>query len=169
MPPPTILDTAASSRPQYPIPRPKSRRPASLAELAERARNNGWDPNLGIKHWLKTAERHRNNGSNLVKSGDLEAGFVELATAATLVMEKVPSHRDYHTMLNHNLRKNLGTVSDCCIDLVYFSVSSRIRACPLSTMTYLLHKVSLLIGMTTLLIHLFVNRTAKRSSIALAN
>jgi STAM-binding protein len=115
---PTILDTSASSRSQYPIPRPKSRRPASLAELAERARNNGWDPNLGIKHWLKTSERHRSNGNNLVQSGDLEAGFVELATAATLVMEKVPSHRDYHTMLNQNLRKNLGIVSINRIDLV---------------------------------------------------
>lgn len=119
---PTILYTAAASHSQIPIQRPKDRRPASLAELAERVRNtNGsqWDPNLGIKHWLKTAERHRTNGNDLVKSGDLEPGFVELAIAAGLVLEKVPSHRDYSTMLNQHLRKNLGNVSVSRIGLPY--------------------------------------------------
>jgi hypothetical protein len=105
---PVMMDTHASSRSPYT--RPQRRRPASLAELAERARNNGWDPNLGIKHWLKTAEKHRNKGNALVSSGDLEAGFVELATAATIVLEKVPNHREYSTMLNPTLRKNLGEV-----------------------------------------------------------
>jgi hypothetical protein len=105
---PVMMDTQASSRSPYT--RPQRRRPASLAELAERARNNGWDPNLGIKHWLKTAEKHRNKGNALVSSGDLEAGFVELATAATIVLEKVPTHREYSTMLNPTLRKNLGEV-----------------------------------------------------------
>ena len=106
--PPVMMDMSAAS--QSPYPKPQRRRPASLAELADRARNHGWDPNMGIKHWLRTAEKHRNKGTALVSSGDLEAGFVELATAATLVLEKVPTHKDYISMLNPSLRKNLGEV-----------------------------------------------------------
>jgi hypothetical protein len=118
---PTILDIMESSCSQYPIQHSQSHRPATLAELTERALNNVWDPNLGIKHHLKTAQRHRTIGNDLIKSGDLEGAFVELAMAGTLVTEKVPSHRDYHTMLNRDLRKNLGVVSDnsSCTDLVY--------------------------------------------------
>jgi hypothetical protein len=90
------------SHSQYPIRRPNDRRPAKLAELAERARstNGRWDPKLGIKHWVRIAGVHRDNGYNL------------------MAMDKVPSHRDYHTMLNSNLRKNVGIVSDICIGLL---------------------------------------------------
>ena len=87
------------------------RRPATIAELAERARDTPWDPSMGLKHWLRTAERFRNAGNVHIENGDLEQGFVELAKAATIVMQKVPTHNDYQTLLDQSLRMNLGKVS----------------------------------------------------------
>jgi hypothetical protein len=108
--PPTVqgIPPSATIRPTH---RPaRQRRPATIAELAERARDTSWDPTLSLKYWLKTAERHRNAGYEHIDKGDLENGFVELARAATIVMEKVPIHKDYQTQLKPELRKNLGSV-----------------------------------------------------------
>lgn len=105
---PTVQDTSASSRSVY---RPHSRRPPTILELADRARELHWDPALTLKHWLKSAEKHRNAGNELVAKGEFELGFVELARAATIVMEKVPTHKDYNSVLNPEHRKNLGAVS----------------------------------------------------------
>lgn len=109
----SIPDTAASSRSQSPKQFPKDRRPARIAELEETAReSHGWDPNVWLKDCLRTAEKYRRHGNSLVKSGDLEPGFIELSKAAILIMEKVPTHRHYRLFLNHNLRKDLRLVSD---------------------------------------------------------
>ena len=86
-------------------------RPATIAELADRARDDQWDPSKGVKHWLKTGESIRRAGKAYVQANDLESAFVEYAKAATLVLEKLPSHREYYTMLNPNQRHNLGLVS----------------------------------------------------------
>jgi len=113
---PTIQDTSAASRSTFqPTRQPANRRPATIAELADRARDTAWDPNLTLKHWLKSAEKYRNAGYAHIDRKELEQGFVELARAATIVMEKVPTHKDYHTLLNPTLRKNLGSVSTSLI------------------------------------------------------
>lgn len=86
---------------------PSSQRPASIAELAERAREGVWDDSRDLKHWLRIAEKYRNEGKRLLEQNDIEGAFVILAKAATLVLEKMPTHRDYQTMLTAAQRNNL--------------------------------------------------------------
>lgn len=74
-------------------------RPATIAELAARAQDNLWDPSKGLKHWLRTAERARKSAEAYVQADDYESAFVEYAKAATIVLEKLPWHREYHTLL----------------------------------------------------------------------
>lgn len=95
------------------------RRPASIAELAERAKVDVWDDSREFKHHLRAAEKYRREGKECAKKGDLETAFVQLARAATLVLEKLPSHRDYNTVLNVNQRHNLGLVSACLVEFHY--------------------------------------------------
>ena len=86
-----------------------SRRPATISELAERA-NIPWDESKGFKYHLKLAEKYRREGKEYARSGDMENAFVELAKAATLVLERLPEHPDYNAKLNPNQRHNLGLV-----------------------------------------------------------
>ncbi|KAI0922657.1 hypothetical protein AcV5_009571 [Taiwanofungus camphoratus] len=82
-------------------------RPLSITELAIIAQENLWDPSKGLKHWLRTAEKARRTGDVLSEDGDYERAFVELARAATIVLEKLPMHRDYTVLLNAEQRNNL--------------------------------------------------------------
>lgn len=66
---------------------------------------------MGLKHWLRTAEKARRNGDYYADHHDYERAFVEYARAATIVLEKLPTHRDYNAMLNADQRQNLGMVS----------------------------------------------------------
>jgi hypothetical protein len=85
-------------------------RPATIAELAECALADLWDPSRELKYWLRTAQRFRNEGKALVEQGALEDAFVHFARAATIVLEKLPSHRDYQDLLNAQQRQNLAMV-----------------------------------------------------------
>jgi STAM-binding protein len=49
----------------------------------------------GFKHYLRVAEKYRKEGIMRGRNGDFEGAFVELARAATLVLKKLPMHRDY--------------------------------------------------------------------------
>ncbi|KAI0827354.1 hypothetical protein BC628DRAFT_1409727 [Trametes gibbosa] len=86
-------------------------RPATIAELAAQAQENLWDPNIGLKHWLRTAEKARRMAESLTQAHEYESAFVEYAKAATIVLEKLPTHREYQTLLNADQRSNLGMVS----------------------------------------------------------
>ena len=86
-----------------------SRRPATISELAERA-NIPWDESKAFKYHLKSAEKYRREGKEYARAGDMENAFVELAKAATLVLERLPEHPDYTARLNANQRHNLGLV-----------------------------------------------------------
>ncbi|KAI0634310.1 hypothetical protein C8Q77DRAFT_1110992 [Trametes polyzona] len=83
-------------------------RPATIAELAAQAQENLWNPSLGLKHWLRTAEKARRTAESLVRAHDYEGAFVEYAKAATIVLEKLPTHPEYQTLLNADQRSNLG-------------------------------------------------------------
>ena len=85
-------------------------RPASIQELAQKAEII-WDPAKDFKFWLKFAERARHAGQNYDLQGDLENAFVEYAKAATLILDKIPTHKDYHTRLDSTQRDTLITVS----------------------------------------------------------
>jgi hypothetical protein len=87
-----------------------TRRPASIAELAQRAKDDHYDDRRELKYHLRNAEKYRRTAKELVKAGDLEAAFVEFAKASTLVLEKIPTHRDYHGMLTSEQRRNLALV-----------------------------------------------------------
>jgi STAM-binding protein len=89
-----------------------SRPPATIPELAERALDNLFDDRANLKHYLRTAEKYRKEGKDLAKQGDLENAFVLLAKAATLVLEKLPAHRDYHTLLSAEQQNNLALASN---------------------------------------------------------
>ena len=91
-----------------------SPRPATISELAERA-NISWDESKAFKHHLKLAEKYRREGKAYARSGDMENAFVELAKAATLVLERLPEHPDYNTKLNPAQRHNL-----CLVCPFYF-------------------------------------------------
>lgn len=88
-----------------------NRRPATIAELAEAARIDLWDPTKGLKHWLRTAERARKAGRTCHDQENWEAAFVEYARAATLVLDKLPTHREYNSLLTVDQRHNLAIVS----------------------------------------------------------
>jgi hypothetical protein len=128
---PTIQDPSASSRSVYTLTRHASqpsraappRRPSTIAELAERARDSRWDDSLSVKQALRAAHRYRNAGYAHIDNGDLEMGFVELARAATIVMEKIPAHKDYQTALSPTMRKNLGSVRFWATFHVRFSLT----------------------------------------------
>jgi STAM-binding protein len=86
-------------------------RPRSIAELAAEANDGLWDPSKPLKHWLRTAEKARKLGNAYVQAEDYELAFIEFARAATLVLEKLPSHSEYKALLSSTQRSNLGLVS----------------------------------------------------------
>lgn len=87
-----------------------AKRPSSITELAERALVDLWDETKDFKYYLRVAEKYRKDGKEFARKGDLEGAFIQLARAATLVLEKLPNHRDYNDMLNSNQRHNLALV-----------------------------------------------------------
>jgi Uncharacterized protein conserved in archaea len=92
-----------------------ARRPATIAELAERALDNIWDEHRELKYYLRIAEKYRHDAMHFLQQGDLESAFVEYARAATLVLERLPTHKDYHVILSAAQRRNLGLV---CIQFI---------------------------------------------------
>ena len=92
------------------IGRGQGARPASIQELARRAEFE-WDPSKDFKFWLKVAEKARHQAQAHDAHGDLENAFVEYARAATLILDKIPTHKDYHVRLDQIQRDTLISVS----------------------------------------------------------
>jgi len=86
-------------------------RPATIAELAEKSREDLWDPNKSFEYWLRTAELARESGKRYAENMDYERSFVQLARAASIILEKMPTHKDYHPLLTTDQRNNLVLVS----------------------------------------------------------
>ncbi|KZV71237.1 hypothetical protein PENSPDRAFT_630656, partial [Peniophora sp. CONT] len=87
------------------------RRPRTIAELAEAAKLGTDDDSLPLKQYLRNAETARKHGRRLYEEDDLENAFIQLARAATIVLEKLPAHKDYRALLNSTQRHNMGLVS----------------------------------------------------------
>ncbi|KAH7929023.1 Mov34-domain-containing protein [Leucogyrophana mollusca] len=102
--------SSAPSSARRPSPRQvnTTRRPPSIAELADRALSGLWDPSKGLKQWLKTADTFRKAGRAYAEAGDFESAFSEYAKAATIILEKLPTHKEYYTLLTSTQRHNLG-------------------------------------------------------------
>ena len=96
--------------------------PASIQELADRAEKSGiWETSNDFKVWLKAAERARHAAQDSDQHKEYENAFVEYARAATLILDKVPSHREYYTRLDGAQRNTL--VSVCCAKIHSFVLS----------------------------------------------
>ena len=105
-----VPPTSKSGRGGYHVARNGPKPPASIAELSEIVILNLWDDSQDVKHYLTMAEKYRKEGQECARRGDLEGAYIELARAATLMLEKLPVHRDYNGMLNANQRNNLSLV-----------------------------------------------------------
>ncbi|KAM6501503.1 hypothetical protein JOM56_004517 [Amanita muscaria] len=86
------------------------RRPQTISELSERALENLYDETKPLKHFLRVAEKYRKDARDYISKGDLENAFINFARAATLVLDKLPTHRDYYTLLTTTQRSNLNLV-----------------------------------------------------------
>ncbi|KAH8976378.1 hypothetical protein EDB86DRAFT_2765419, partial [Lactarius hatsudake] len=86
-------------------------RPHSIAELAELAKQTLGDEARPFKAWLRIAENARRDAKSFQEQGDLESAFIDFAKAATIVLEKIPSHPDYRVLLTSTQRHNMGLVS----------------------------------------------------------
>ncbi|KAJ3834344.1 hypothetical protein F5878DRAFT_364044 [Lentinula raphanica] len=89
------------------------RRPALISELAVRAQQTNWNENGTFKDFLRLAEKYRREGKEAFDRDELEEAFVAFARSASIVLEKLPAHRDYHTSLTNAQRNNLSLVSLC--------------------------------------------------------
>ncbi|KAE9398061.1 Mov34-domain-containing protein [Gymnopus androsaceus JB14] len=86
---------------------PPRRRPAMISELAALAQETSWDENGSFKYFLRLAEKYRKDAKESVARGELEDAFIAFARSASIVLEKLPGHRDYTTALNLSQRNNL--------------------------------------------------------------
>ena len=105
------VDRAVDSMARLSVSSGPPRRPRTIAELAEAAKVGTDDDNLPLKQHLRNAESARKQGRRLYDEDDLENAFIQLARAATIVLEKLPAHKDYRTLLNSTQRHNMGLVS----------------------------------------------------------
>ena len=94
----------------------KSKRPASIPELEERAMLDLWDDSKDFEYHLKMAEKYRKEGKECARRGDLEGAFIKFTRAVTLMAEKLPM-QDYKVKLNSIQRTNLFLVSISMITL----------------------------------------------------
>ena len=92
----------------------QQRRPATITELAERALDNLYEEKKPLKHYLKLAERYRKDAKDYNSRGDLENAFIYFARAATLALDKLPTHREFYALLNPTQRSNLNLVRTFC-------------------------------------------------------
>jgi serine protease inhibitor ecotin len=106
--------TTARSNPAQPRTAPpplEAKSPRSIAELAEITRQSLGEDTRPFKIWLQIAETARRDAKSFQEKGDLEASFIEFARAATIVLEKIPSHPDYRVLLTPTQIHNVGLVS----------------------------------------------------------
>lgn len=82
-----------------------------ISELAARAQQTSWNENGDFKYFLRLAERYRKDAKESVTKGDLEDAFIAFARSASIVLERLPNHRDYNSTLNLAQRNNLSLVS----------------------------------------------------------
>lgn len=108
-------------------------RPATIEELANQAKADLDDPRTqGLKNWLRVAEKARKSGQIYKDRGDIESAFVEFARAATIVLDHLPQHPEYTTLLNGEQRRNLGNVRASPFMLFLVLVFFCNIACPCS-------------------------------------
>ncbi|KAG6875494.1 hypothetical protein C0992_003586 [Termitomyces sp. T32_za158] len=82
-------------------------RPPTITHLAKIALDNLWDDSKDLKYWLRMAEKLRKDAQSCYGDGDLQTAFIKFARAATLVMEHLPLHRDFKSLLTEEQRHEI--------------------------------------------------------------
>ncbi|KAJ7082145.1 hypothetical protein C8R44DRAFT_905049, partial [Mycena epipterygia] len=105
-------------------------RPATISELESfaQADPDTVGPGLDLQYYLRRAEEHQRAGKELTSGAgkgstatnprgswdagtDMEQAFVEYARARNLILETIPAHHDYATILQREQRADLTAVS----------------------------------------------------------
>ena len=106
-PPPPHQIALSDPRDSAPSDLERKTRPATITELAEKARKYPWDPNKSLKYWLHTTDLARKSAKQHALNGDYQRSFVQFARVASMILEKMPTHKDYDTLLTSDQRNNL--------------------------------------------------------------
>jgi STAM-binding protein len=109
--PSTVINLPQGPQPSTVAPSLAASRPHSIAELAEVVRVSLGNEARPFKTWLRLAQNVRGDGKSFQEQGDLEHAFIEFGKAATIVLEKIPSHPDYGVLTTQTQRHNIGLVS----------------------------------------------------------
>jgi len=91
-------------RDSVPIGQQRKTHPATIAELASKSREDLWDPSKDLKHRLRTVELARKSGKQYADDRDYERSFIQFSRAASIILEKMPTHKDYYTRLTTSQR-----------------------------------------------------------------
>jgi len=76
------------------------------------ALENIYDDKKDMKYHLRMAEKYSKEGKQFAKEGQLENAFMAYARAATLILERLPYHRDYQKILTPTQRHYMSLVSN---------------------------------------------------------
>ncbi|KZV96042.1 hypothetical protein EXIGLDRAFT_833964 [Exidia glandulosa HHB12029] len=101
--------SSAASTPAPASVRGAAAAPRSITELAKVAQGYAYDGSRSLKDILVGASALKKEGDRLAQEGDLENAFINYARAATIVVDRVPTHVSYHdlsTVHRHNLKLN---------------------------------------------------------------
>ncbi|KAH7106868.1 Mov34-domain-containing protein [Auriculariales sp. MPI-PUGE-AT-0066] len=93
----------------------QGRAPRSIAELGKAAQGFPYDGSKSLKEILITTSALKKAGDRHRDEGDLEAAFISYARAATIVLERIPSHVSYQELTSvhrHNLNLNGNDILD---------------------------------------------------------
>ncbi|KDQ56523.1 hypothetical protein JAAARDRAFT_36016 [Jaapia argillacea MUCL 33604] len=105
-----VTSTSTSVEDSSPGSSARSTRPQTISELVQRALEEPFDSFKELNDYLRAAEKARDAGRDAIIACDLENAFVQFAKAATIVLEWLPAHRDYTTLLTPSQKHNLGLV-----------------------------------------------------------
>jgi STAM-binding protein len=73
-------------------------RPRSFEEIEELSKPIAYDPERSFKDQLRAIDTLRDQSMQHRKKGDLENAFIFMGQAAGVVVEKLPSHSQYHIL-----------------------------------------------------------------------
>ncbi|RDB18377.1 Serine/threonine-protein kinase STY8 [Hypsizygus marmoreus] len=79
--------------------------PSSITLLAVEAQQDvPWDRDGDLKQLFGVAETLRKEAQEYLKVGDYERTFISVSRAVTLILDKIPAHREYHILTQDQRR-----------------------------------------------------------------
>ncbi|KAF8336547.1 uncharacterized protein EI90DRAFT_2911604, partial [Cantharellus anzutake] len=87
-----------------------TQRPRSLDELRELSRPNTYDPERSFKDQLRAIDALRNQSIHHKEKDDLENAYIYMAQATAIMLDKLPYHSQYDTVLSSKQKSDLASV-----------------------------------------------------------